>query len=149
MWPVLVCSSFVGEHADEHYRAGDRQRDPEHDAARRTPAEHLNQHRPQHRRHHALRHSAGDRDPAHREQFLDVELQAHAKHQQDDADLGQLLGQVRIGDEPGRIGTHGHASEQISDDGGEAEALREVPEHQRGRKSTSQRQDQIERMHGS
>ena len=114
-----------------------------------VPAECLNEHGPQHRRHHALRHSARDRDPAHGEQLLDVELQAHAKHQQDDADLGQLLSEVRVGHEPGRIGTHGHASEQISDDRGEADALREVPEHQSGRQPTSQRQDQIEGMHGS
>ena len=51
----------------------------------------------------ALDDRAGNRHALHREQLLDVELQADAEHQQDDADLGELLGDVAIGDEPRRV----------------------------------------------
>ena len=42
---------------------------------------------------------AGDGDTADGQEFLEMEVQAHAEHEQDDADLGQLLGQFSVGDE--------------------------------------------------
>ena len=59
------------------------------------PAEAHADRQPRARGDHALRHRARHRDPPDRDQLLDVELQADAEHQQDDADLGQLLGHVR------------------------------------------------------
>ena len=59
---------------------------------------------------------AGHRDAPHGEQFLDVELQADAEHQQDDADLGELLGEVRVGDEARRVRPDQRAGEQVADD---------------------------------
>ena len=47
----------------------------------------------------ALARAPRDGDPPHGEQLLEVEVQADAEHQQDDADLGELLGQVLVGDE--------------------------------------------------
>ena len=63
----------------------------------------------------------GQRDPADREQFLDVELEPDAEHQQDDADLGELLGEVPVGDEAGRRRPHDDPGEEIADDGREPE----------------------------
>ena len=40
----------------------------------------------------------------HGEQLLDVELQADAEHQQDDADLGELLREWRSATKPGVYG---------------------------------------------
>jgi hypothetical protein len=42
-------------------------------------------------------HGAQQRDGAHRPQILDGEVQAHAKHQQDHADFGQLIGEPGVG----------------------------------------------------
>ena len=49
-----------------------------------------------------LHERAGHRDRAHRQQVAQREMQADAEHQQDDADLGQLAGEVLIGDEARR-----------------------------------------------
>ena len=70
----------------------------------------------------ALRDRARDGDAPHREQLLDVELQADAEHQEDDADLGELLGEGGIGHEAGRVRPDQRAGEQVADDGREAEA---------------------------
>ena len=61
------------------------------------------QQRAEHRGDGALRDRAGNGDAADGEQLLEMELQADAEHQQDDADLGQLLGEVRVGDEARRV----------------------------------------------
>ena len=70
-------------------------------ADRSHPAARADQ-RAQRRRDQALDDGAGDRDLADREQLLDVKLQADAEHQQDDADLGELLGERAVGDEARR-----------------------------------------------
>ena len=44
---------------------------------------------------------AGHGDGPHRQQILQRKVQADAEHQQDDADLGELGGQRRVGDEAG------------------------------------------------
>ena len=101
----------------------------------------------EHRGDRALRDGAGNGDPSNGEQFLDVKLQADAEHQQDDADLGELLGDLRVGDESRRVRTDQRAREQIADDRRQARALREVAENQRGREAAGERQDQIEVVH--
>ena len=89
----------------------------------------------------------GNRDAPHRQQFLEVELQPDAEHQQDDADLGELLGQRRVGDEAGRVRADQRAGEQVADDRRQAEPLREVAEHQRGGQAAGQREDQVVAVH--
>ena len=74
------------------------------------------------RRDEALTQGAGHGDFADGQQLLEVELQADAEHQQDDADLGELVGEVLVGDEAGRIGPDDEPGEQVADDGGEPEA---------------------------
>ena len=51
-----------------------------------------------------LRDRARDGDAANGQQLLEVELQADAEHQQDDADFGELFGDRRVDDEPGVFG---------------------------------------------
>ena len=122
--------AMIGEHADEHDRAGDGERHAEDDSRRPAPAEPARDERAEHGRDRALRDGAGYRDASNREQFLDVKLQADAEHQQDDADFGELFGDFSVGDEPGRVRTDQRAREQVADDGGQTRALREVAKHQ-------------------
>ena len=42
-------------------------------------------------------------------------MQADAEHQQDDADFGELVGELLIGDEPRRKGPDGDTGKQITD----------------------------------
>ena len=92
----------------------------------------------------ALRDRAGDGDAPHRQQLLDVKLQADAEHEEDDADLGQLLGDIGVGHEAGRVRTDERAGQQVADDGRQARALGEVAEDEGRGEAAGQRQDQIE-----
>ena len=86
------------------------------------------------RRDRALRDRAGNGDSTNRQQFLDVELQADAEHQQDDADLGQLLGEGRVGHETRRVRADQRAGQQVADDRRQPEALGDETEDERGAK---------------
>ena len=90
-------------------------------------------HRPERGRHQALDDRPGHGDPADGEQFLEVEVQPDAEHQQDDADLGQLLGQVPVGDEAGRVRPDDDPGQQVADDRRQPEPVRDVAEA-RGRR---------------
>ena len=50
-------------------------------------------------------------------------MQPDAEHQQDHADLGELAGQVLVGDEAGRERSDRDAGEQIADQGRDPEAV--------------------------
>lgn len=69
----------------------------------------------------ALQEGAAHGDLADAHQIRNGEVQAHAKHQQHDADLSQLFGQVHIGNEARCEGTDRQARGDVSDDGWEAE----------------------------
>ena len=85
---------------------------------------------------------------ADREQFLDMELQADAEHEQDHADFRELLGEARVGHEARSMRPDENPAEQIPDNGREPEALRQVAENQGGRESTGERDNQIDAVHG-
>ena len=139
---------MVGEHADQHNRAGDRERHAEYDAGRPAPAKQVRDDGAERCGDGALRDRPGNGDASHGKQFFDVKLKADAEHQQDDADLGELFGDFRVGDEPGCVRTHQRAGKEIADDRGQPCSLREVTQDQGGRKAAGERQDQIEVVHG-
>ena len=58
---------------------------------------------------------AGDGDRLDREEILEREVQADAEHQQDDADLGELAGEILVGDKARRERADDDAGEQIAD----------------------------------
>ena len=89
----------------------------------------------------------GTATPPDGEQLLEVELQADAEHQQDDADLGQLLGEGGVGHKAGRVRADERAGQQIADDRRQAEALRDVAEDQRRGQAAGERQDEVIRVH--
>ena len=95
----------------------------------------------------ALRDRAGDRHAPDRDQLFDVELHADAEHQQDDADLGQLLRHVAVGHEAWRVRSDEESGDEIPDDRGEADAMGGEAEDQRRAEAAGERQDQIERVH--
>jgi hypothetical protein len=99
----------------QHDRAGDGERQTEHQPRAQRPA-------PQHRdagsqggRNGDLPKSAGNGDPAHRHQIADREVQADPEHQEDHANLGELIRQFLIADIAGRERPDGDAGEQITD----------------------------------
>ena len=51
-------------------------------------------------------------------------MQADAEHQQDDADLGQLAGQVLVADEARRERADGDAGQQVADQRRQAQLVR-------------------------
>jgi hypothetical protein len=82
----------------------------------------------EHRGDRALDDRTRHGDAANGEQLLEMKLEANAEHQEDDADLGELLRHRGVGDETRRVRTDEDAGEQIADDRRKAEALREVSE---------------------
>ena len=75
------------------------------------------------RRDQSLRQSAGNGDGADRQQIVEREMEPDAEHQQNDADLGELVGDVLVGDIAGRERPDQDAGEQIADQRRELEAM--------------------------
>ena len=75
-----------------------------------------------------------DGDVFHRQQVFHGKVQADTKHQQDDADFGQLGGEPQIGDIARRKGAAYHASREVAHHGGDAQAAcqhaEEVGQHE-------------------
>ena len=140
----------IGEDPHQHDGAGHPEREPEDDrpppSPSRTPG-------PAARQAAAAtplcREGAGNRDAPDRQQLLHVELQAHAEHQQDDADLGQLLGYRRIGDEARRVRADHRPAIRYPTIGDRPMRLREVAEHQRGGEAAGEREDQAVAVHSN
>jgi hypothetical protein len=76
-----------------------------------------------------------------------MELQADAEHQQDDAHLGQLLGQHAVRGEAGRLRPDDHTRKQVADNRRKTEAMGQVSSCQGGRQAPGQREDQVDSMH--
>ena len=79
--------------AQQDDRAGHRQRQTEHQAGAERPAQEIGKPHAQHRGAGDLGNGAGNGDGANRQEVFQGEVQADAEHQQDDADLGQIVGE--------------------------------------------------------
>ena len=95
MWPAGVCRSpwSASTRMSTTVLATERARPKTSPADQPHPHGHPDQ-GPEQRRDEALPDRPGDGDAADGQQLLEVELQAHAEHQQDDADLGELVRQA-------------------------------------------------------
>ena len=102
--------------AQQHDRAGDRERQAEHQAGAERPAPQVRNARDEHRDHRDPPQRAGNGDAAHRQQILDREVEADPEHQQDDADFRELARQPLVRHEAGREGTDGYAGQQVTDE---------------------------------
>ena len=61
---------------------------------------------------------------AHGQQVLEREMEPDAEHQQDDAELGELVGEVLVGDEAGGERPDGNACKQVAHERRQLEAVR-------------------------
>ena len=95
----------------------------------------------------ALRDGSRDRDPTHGEQLVQVKLQPDAEHQENHADLRQLLGERAVRDEARRVWTDQDPGEQVADDRRQADALRDEAQDQRRAETASECEDQIVVVH--
>jgi hypothetical protein len=64
------------------------------------------------------------------EQFFDVELEANAEHQQNDADLRKLFRHRCVGDEAGCVRTHQRARQQVTHNRRQSKTLREKTQYE-------------------
>jgi len=66
-------------------------------------------------------------DVAHAPEVAEGEVEAHAKHEEDDTQLGQLPDGAHIADKPGCEGADGDAGKQVANDGRQAHSPGEQP----------------------
>ena len=110
---------------------------------RPVPSRGPGDHGAERRRDPALHDRAGDGDAANGEQFFEMELQADAEHQQDDADFGQLLGERRVGDEARGVRPDERTGQQVAHERGQANSLGDVSQEQRRGEPAGEREDQV------
>ena len=104
----------VSQNAGEHHRAGHGDRHAEDRARPEGKSPELEQEHAGQCRERDLHCGPAQSDAAYGQQVLEMEMQAHAEHEQDDADLGQLRGQPRIGHEARRMRPHQDARQQVT-----------------------------------
>jgi len=129
------------QHPEQHHGARHRQRDAENKAGARRPAEQPADPHGEWRGDQALRHRAGDGDGPDRQQILEREMQPYAEHQQDDADLGELIGNVLVGDKAGGEGPDDDPCHEIADQRRQFEAV--------GNNAEGEREHQTDRDGGN
>jgi hypothetical protein len=112
--------SQLDQDAREHDGAGDGRRHPQHQPGSDWPAERDGDGHAQQSGHQALSDGAGHGDGSDGQQVADVEVQPHAEHQQDHADLRELRRQRRIAGEAWGVRPDRHARQQVTDDRREA-----------------------------
>ena len=61
--------------------------------------------------------------------------------------MGELLGEMRVGLETGRVSADGDPGEQVADDGRDTEAMGEVSQAEGGAQAAGERQDEIAFVH--
>ena len=118
-----VQQGIVHQPAQQYDRAGNRDRQPQHDPGRHRPAPQTGKTQTQQRgdnRHPPK--GAGDGDVAHTPQVGKGEMKADAEHEEDDAQLGQLTDGLRVADEARGEGTDNDAGQQVADDRGQVQA---------------------------
>jgi hypothetical protein len=76
-----------------------------------------------------------------------VELEADPEQEEDDPDLGHLLGQLRVGHEPRGVRADHDPGQQVPDDRRQADPVGQVPEDEGSRQPAGQSQDQVEVVH--
>jgi hypothetical protein len=101
---------------------------------------------PHHRSDRDLHEGARDRDPSDREQLGEREMQADAEHQEDDANLGELGRETRIGDKARRERADRDACEEIADERRYLQALGDGAEDEGEDDARDNRRDQGRRL---
>src|SRR3546814_258970 len=77
-----------------------------------------------------------DRDVSHRQQVTPREMQTNTEHEEDDPDLGKLIGETGISNKARSKGTNQDASEQIARDWRDLQTMSECA-HQKSHDQAS------------
>ena len=109
--------------ADEDDGAGDGEGEAEDEPRGPAPAQHQGQCAAQDGGDCDLTDGAGNGDLRDGGEVFQREMQADAEHEEDDADLSQLLRQGLVGDEAGGEGADDDAGDEIADEGLDADAV--------------------------
>jgi len=128
--------------AQQHDRASDREGEAEYEAARDRPADCPSEPDAERRGDPDLHNGAGQGDRLHRHQVFEREVQTDAEHQQDDADLGQFVGEVLVGNKARCRRSDQHAGEEIADQGRNLQPLRDDPEDEGQDEANDDRRDE-------
>ncbi len=134
----------IGKHAQEDHRARDRDGEAEDQPRSGAPAEPVRDERPGRGGHGDLQECAGQGNAPNGEQLFDAKVEAYAEHQENDPDLGELLGNLGVRNESRREGADGDSRNQIADDGRQTKPLRGEAEDDRGRERARERENEIE-----
>jgi hypothetical protein len=78
-----------------------------------------------------------------------MELKPHPEHEKDHPDLGELLGQVTVGDKSRSGWSDDDPSQQVTDYGRETEPKREIPTDQGRGKTAGQGHEEIKFFHAN
>jgi hypothetical protein len=127
--PLGFHEAALLQRPQQHDRTGDRERQAEDDAAAEAPPHPPGQSHPQQGGAGDLNRCARNGDGLHREQILEGEMQPDAEHQQNDADLRELVGETLVRHVAGREGAHENACQQVADQGRDAQAMRQGAEN--------------------
>ncbi|MEA3220909.1 MAG: hypothetical protein OZX49_02024 [Immundisolibacter sp.] len=122
------------QRAQQYHRAGDGQRQAEHQAGTEGPAPQMRHADTQRRGYRDLPDRTGNGHPADGQQILDREMQPDPEHQQDDADFCKLGSELCVGNEPWRKRPDRDAGQQIADQRRQLDLA--------GKKSTDKREQQ-------
>lgn len=134
----------VRKDADQDHGARHGNGDAHDEARPRVHAERMRERRAQGPGDEDLADGAGDGDFPDGEEVAEVEMEAHAEHEQDDPDLGEVVRHLDVGDEARRVGAEGDPRDQVPDDRRKAEPLGRDAEHER----EAQADGQVEEKNG-
>src|SRR3546814_9026511 len=109
-WSSDVCSSDLEQHDSTCYR----QCKAKDQAGGKPPIQNPGQPHSHEGRCRNLHQRSRDRDVSHRQQVTQREMQTNTEHEEDDPDLGKLIGETGISNKARSKGTNQDASEQIA-----------------------------------
>ncbi len=127
----------------KHHRARHRKAKPEHDALANAPAPQMAEAHAHDRRDGDLTNRANYGNAAHGKQVGSREVQPDAKHQQDDADFGELARHTRVGDETRREGADENAGDKIADERRQPQPVGDIAEDRRQHEADGDRRDKV------
>ena len=128
MRPSLVSSwPRLSRGAQQHHGTGGGEGQAKHQAGGHGPVEQLGEAKAEQGRKGYLDDGSRDGDVFHRQQVFHGKVQADTKHQQDDADFGQLGGEPQVGDIARRKGAAYHAGREVAHHGEMRRRLASMP----------------------
>ena len=106
-------------------RAGDGEGAAKQESRTQGPAPRQPRGRSQDDRERDLDRAAQQRGAADADHFAEGELDTESEHQERDAEIGQQLHPIQVGHQAGRVRTDGQSREDVADQRGQPQALRD------------------------